>query len=119
MNERAIFIEALQIEDPNERDAFLQKVWTKDPDLRPRVERLLAAHFKAGSFLKGPATALTVFAQINSLCEQFRREWESTSRPAIRDFLEQIAENDRPTLLRNLLQIEIEQRLALGEQPNA
>jgi WD40 repeat protein/serine/threonine protein kinase len=56
MNEQAIFIEALQ-EDRDRRAAFLDRVCGGDPALRQRVEKLLDAHERAGSFLKQPAAA--------------------------------------------------------------
>jgi WD40 repeat protein/serine/threonine protein kinase len=56
MNEQAIFIAALQ-EDPDRRAAYLDKACAADPALRQRVEKLLDAHERAGSFLKQPAAA--------------------------------------------------------------
>lgn len=50
-----IFLAALEKGAPEERAAFLSAACKDDQDLRRRVERLLAAHPKAGSFLEGPA----------------------------------------------------------------
>jgi WD40 repeat protein/serine/threonine protein kinase len=58
MNEQAIFIAALQ-EDPDKRAAYLDRACGADPALRQRVENLLDAHERAGSFLKQPAAAVT------------------------------------------------------------
>ncbi|MEX2560866.1 MAG: serine/threonine-protein kinase, partial [Pirellulales bacterium] len=56
MNERTIFLEALDKGGPQERAAFLNEVCRDQPELRRRVEILLAAHEDAGSFLeKQPA----------------------------------------------------------------
>src|SRR5262245_9950005 len=56
MNEQAIFIAALQ-QDRDRRAAYLDRVCADDAALRRRVETLLDAHERAGSFLQGPAAA--------------------------------------------------------------
>ena len=50
MQERDIFIEALQKADPSERDAFLEGACGQDADLRNRVQRLLSEHERQESF---------------------------------------------------------------------
>jgi len=50
-----IFLAALEKGTPEERAAFLAAACKDDADLRRRVERLLEAHPRAGSFLDGPA----------------------------------------------------------------
>jgi non-specific serine/threonine protein kinase/serine/threonine-protein kinase len=40
-----------------ERDAFLERSCAEDPELRADVERLLAAHDRAGDFISSPAMA--------------------------------------------------------------
>ena len=55
MNERDLFIAALQLADDAERRAYLNKACAGDADLRRRVEVLLAAFGQAGSFLQPPA----------------------------------------------------------------
>jgi serine/threonine protein kinase len=55
MTERSIFLEALDIPDPTERAAFLERACAGNPDLRRKVEALLAAHTEAGGFLEAPA----------------------------------------------------------------
>jgi eukaryotic-like serine/threonine-protein kinase len=52
MSERAIFITALEKDDPAERAAFLDQACANDPPLRQRIERLLKAHEPADSFLE-------------------------------------------------------------------
>lgn len=52
MNERTIFLEALEKDNPEQRSAFLDKVCGEDAELRHRVETLLSAHNDAGSFLE-------------------------------------------------------------------
>ena len=55
MNERDLFMAALQIEDAAERAAYLDRVCAGETALRQRVEALLAAFEQAGSFLQRPA----------------------------------------------------------------
>ena len=52
MSERAIFITALEKDDPAERAAYLDQACADDRSLRQRIERLLKAHEPADSFLE-------------------------------------------------------------------
>jgi eukaryotic-like serine/threonine-protein kinase len=52
-----VFFQALQCGSKAERDSHLQAACGNDPELRARVERLLAAYPEAGSFLETPAAA--------------------------------------------------------------
>jgi eukaryotic-like serine/threonine-protein kinase len=52
---RAVFDEAVLLE-PSTRERFLDRACAGDPELRPEVMRLLAAHFDADTFLEQPAT---------------------------------------------------------------
>lgn len=51
--EIAIFTEALKL-SPQERKAFLQRSCGSDGDMRRKVEALLRAHDRLGSFLEEP-----------------------------------------------------------------
>src|SRR3990172_547201 len=53
----SIFFPALEMHSPAERLAFLDEACAGDAGLRDRVERMLAAQVKAGSFLEQPAVA--------------------------------------------------------------
>src|SRR5262245_57569356 len=55
MNERALFFEALDLQDAAERAAFLDQACGGDAALRQRVEALLRCHANAGDFLARPA----------------------------------------------------------------
>lgn len=57
MNERDIFIAALQIDDKDQRSAYLDAVCAGDLQLRGRIETLLGALNQAGSYLQQPAVA--------------------------------------------------------------
>src|SRR5262245_16728212 len=53
----AIFFAALEKGSPQERAAYLDEACAGDPDLRRRVEKMLAAQARAGTFLEQPALA--------------------------------------------------------------
>jgi WD40 repeat protein/serine/threonine protein kinase len=55
MNERSIFMEALEEDAPARRSAFLDQACGGDAALRRRVEALLQSHEQAGEFLAKPA----------------------------------------------------------------
>src|SRR5262245_3222369 len=55
MNERTIFLAALDRTDPAKRAAYLDEACAGDAGLRSRVEELLGWHEQAGSFLAVPA----------------------------------------------------------------
>ena len=55
MNERDIFIEALQLLDSEQRSAFLDRACGQDVQLRERVEMLLHREEEDSSFLEQPA----------------------------------------------------------------
>jgi tetratricopeptide (TPR) repeat protein len=57
MQEQTIFIEAMELADPAERAAFLDRACGPDRALRQRVEKLLQRHQQDDSFLASPATA--------------------------------------------------------------
>ena len=50
---RAVFDEAL-LQEPSTREAYLDHACASDPELRPDVMRLLAAHQDTRSFLEHP-----------------------------------------------------------------
>jgi tetratricopeptide (TPR) repeat protein/tRNA A-37 threonylcarbamoyl transferase component Bud32 len=62
MNEREIFIGALQQESPAQQQAYLDKACGRDTPLRQRVEGLLRDYEKAAGFLSSPSPALVATA---------------------------------------------------------
>jgi hypothetical protein len=54
MNERDIFLAALEIQDHTARDAWLTEQCGADAEMRRRVEALMQAHAAAGEFLEKP-----------------------------------------------------------------
>src|SRR5262245_33770713 len=65
-NIEEIFFAALEIEGRDARSAFLDQV-CGDPELRRRVERLLARDVQASGFLESPAAPPTVTVETTSL----------------------------------------------------
>jgi serine/threonine protein kinase/Tfp pilus assembly protein PilF len=57
MNEREIFMAALELPSPKDRRVYLDQVCQDAPALRQRVEELLEVHGRAGSYLNRPAVA--------------------------------------------------------------
>jgi serine/threonine protein kinase len=54
IQERDVFIAALQLESRAQRQAYLDRACATDPALRRQVEALLEAHDRAGNFLQEP-----------------------------------------------------------------
>jgi serine/threonine protein kinase/WD40 repeat protein len=57
MDERTIFERALDLDDPQERAAFLDEACGREAALRSRVDALLRSHEQAADFLAGVAAA--------------------------------------------------------------
>lgn len=53
--------------------------------------------------------------KVDRVCDQFEASWRSGSRQSIEDLLGQVTEHDRPLLLRELLEIELQLRQRAGE----
>jgi hypothetical protein len=62
MNERTIFLEAIEIDDADKQAAYVAQACGDNEELHQRVDALLRSHEQAGSFLKNdrPAVADTV-----------------------------------------------------------
>jgi len=58
MNERSVFLAALEIDDAQKRAAYLRDACGDDANLRRGVEELLAASDQAGSFMDAPAATI-------------------------------------------------------------
>jgi WD40 repeat protein/serine/threonine protein kinase len=55
MNELDLFAAAIAIADPKEREALLDREYADQPQLRHRLDQLLAAHFQSNPLLDAPA----------------------------------------------------------------
>jgi serine/threonine-protein kinase len=89
-NEESLFAEALDIPDPQERAAFLDRACAGDRVLRDNVESLLAAYV-AGSFLESPAAVDSTDRPASCPSDSLVRESAGTVLGAYR-LLEQIGE---------------------------
>src|SRR6476620_10413894 len=58
MTEETLFVEALAKSSPAERNTFLDRACGEDAALRARVDALLAADARAGTFLESPPPEL-------------------------------------------------------------
>lgn len=58
------------------------------------------------------------FASLNGLCDEFDEQLQERANPVLEDFLANVAEVDRGVAFVELLAIEIEFRLADGQQPS-
>jgi len=65
----SIFFAALEKQSPIERAAFLDEACAGKDELRRGVERMLAAHASAGTFLESPAAAFEVTVDMPSSSE--------------------------------------------------
>ncbi|HEY7154593.1 MAG TPA: protein kinase [Gemmataceae bacterium] len=70
MSERSLFLAVLDIKDPSERLAYLERACAGEPALRAQVEQLLKAHQEVGSFMEHPAADLTDTVDEPSLSER-------------------------------------------------
>jgi serine/threonine protein kinase len=70
MTERTIFLAALDIADPAERTAYLERACAGDSALRYKVEALLAAHEPEDTFVEEPAIAQMIDATAPSLATE-------------------------------------------------
>src|SRR4029077_17268866 len=53
-----VFCAAIEIPSAEDRAAYIARACGNVEDLRGRVEKLVEAHFRAGSFMEGPAPEL-------------------------------------------------------------
>jgi serine/threonine protein kinase len=65
----------------------------------------------------GDPRALSAFERIVAVCDRFEDTWRSGVRVPIEAFLPEVPEPERPALLRELLEIELEWLRARGERP--
>lgn len=59
--------------------------------------------------------SINIFDRIDSLCATFRTRWKQGKRPRIEEFLDQVGDDAKANLFRNLLQLDIRFRQRNGE----
>ena len=79
MDERSVFLEALEQLSPAQRSAYLREACGGDAALRQRVEALLSSHEQAGSFLAKPVP-LEVLGTVLDHVAVFARPPDATPR---------------------------------------
>ena len=65
----SILTAAVEISSPDQRAAYLAEACGDDADLRAQVERLIRAHFQAGSFLEEPVVGQRPTVVVSALDE--------------------------------------------------
>jgi hypothetical protein len=73
---------------------------------------------RAESMLDGDKTAVE-FERIVEVCDRFEAQWRGRQRPRIEEFLARNPSVSRPTLLGELLALELELARADGTAPTA
>src|SRR4051812_27496849 len=69
------------------------------------------------SYERGDSLPLSVAERIDEVCMRFEAAWQAGQGPRIEDFLGAAAGSEREALLRELLRVEVEYRLARGDRP--
>jgi eukaryotic-like serine/threonine-protein kinase len=116
MNERDIFLAAIEIADPAERAAYLDQTCAGNAELRTQVEKLLKTHEQTSQFLETPAVATdsavdrTVLTDGSDTDEDFGDE-RASGEAEFRKYLELAT---RPGWLGRLAHYEIEEILGRG-----
>jgi hypothetical protein len=106
MNERTVFITALEKEDLAQRKQYLEEACAGDPALRDRVEALLRSHEREGEFLDVPAAAQLAGADVT-------RE-EILAADTGGDTLEFLTPSDKPGSLGRLGHYDIQEVIGRG-----
>src|SRR5262245_44091020 len=109
MTERTIFLAALDITDPAERAAYLDRACAGDAALRRQVETLLAAHEREGQFLD-----VAVIAQVGGKLPAGNRPEETATESPGRQGLAFLAPSDRPGSLGRLGHYEVLELVGQG-----
>src|SRR4051812_2729984 len=71
------------------------------------------------SWNKAPNQPASAFDQVQTVCAIYIEECQRNLRRPLREYLRDLAPPAQPTLLRNLLHLEIQRRRAAGEQPDS
>src|SRR5438874_10706673 len=69
-NSETIFAQAIEIETPEARAAFLDQACGSDPERRREVEKLVVDHFRAGEFLERPAAHIVATVEEPPVAER-------------------------------------------------
>ncbi|MGH7136655.1 MAG: protein kinase domain-containing protein [Pirellulales bacterium] len=84
-NLESLFLSVLEIESPQEREAFLARACGDDVALRNEIDQLLASHQVAGSFLDKPAPELKATVMHDTAGKDLAASFEAGLSPAFRE----------------------------------
>ena len=115
MNERDIFLAALEIAEPHQRAAYIDQACGADAQLRSEVQALLSAHERGPEFLETPAVAEDI-AATRTLVGEASELMDDVSRPESgeAEFRHYLQPASRPGWLGKLAHYEIESILGRG-----
>src|ERR1043166_2520711 len=108
-----IFCTAVEIASAEERTAYIATACGEDNDLRARVENLVEAHFRAGSFLEAPAVPGLAEKLAPAPPEGETQACESAA-PAAADDLGFLTPSDQPGSLGRYGHYEIQEVVGRG-----
>lgn len=112
MNEKDIFCNALEIDEPKERTRYLDKVCHSDPKLRAKVETLLQLFGAATTLLEVPASMeLGLVPPSANALPAIDQDDEKYAFNALRQFFNDSAEDEPPFIFQNF---EIDSLLGIG-----
>lgn len=106
MNERSIFLDALELADTEDRRKYLDQACGEDQELRSQVEELLVSHNEASSFLEQPPEGLgaTIASGVD----------DTVGESSDADSLEFLDPTDKPGCLGTLSQYEVVEVIGRG-----
>ncbi|MEZ6125943.1 MAG: SUMF1/EgtB/PvdO family nonheme iron enzyme [Planctomycetaceae bacterium] len=114
MNERDIFLSAIEITDPGERAAFVKQACGADADLLNQVEELLKSHEQTSQFLETPAAAADSAIEQTVLSDDFEGDNDSERSNGEEEFRRYLQPTTRPGWLGRLAHYEIEEIIGRG-----
>lgn len=111
MNEHEIFLKAIEIDDLQERAAYLEEACAGDPEQRMQIERLLEAHEHTGEFLDVPVLQQLAGGLGPDTAGETRIDQGSTSGEIDLSFL---LPSDKPDCIGRLMHYEIHEVIGHG-----
>lgn len=116
MNERDIFLAAIEIADPAERAAYLDEACGENTELRAQVEELLKTHNETSQFLETPAVETDSAVDRTVLTDGSDTDEDSGDERASGEveFRKYLEPATRPGWLGRLAHYEIEEILGRG-----
>jgi tetratricopeptide (TPR) repeat protein len=98
------------------RDLPADQLCPDRPDLADELARRIDV-LRQVNHVAQAVPRTTRFEKVESVCQAFTTNWETDGKSAPGSYLDRVEPEAQPTLLRNLLVIDIDRRRAAGEQP--